>query len=263
MSCVASSAEADMCSQSSRAHFPAAAAALALLAASCGGDPMVPEGDSGEAREIGDGYGGADAALHAAVDVPEGAPKVVFLGDSLTAGLHLAPSNAFPAAVQRQLADEGVPFELQNAGVSGDTSRGGLARLDWIMKGGPDVVVIGLGANDALRGQSVEATEQNLREIVERVRAGGARPVLLGMDAPQNLGEYAADFAAMYPRISEELDVPLVPRFLDGVGGVPEMNLPDGMHPTPEGHDRLAENVAPVLRGLLERAPESAAGGGD
>jgi len=212
---------------------------------------VVSGDDAGGAREIGDGYGRTAVAPHAPVDVPDGAPTVVFLGDSLTAGLHLDPSHAFPAAVQRQLAAAGAPFELQNAGVSGDTSRGGLGRLDWVMKGDPDVVVIGLGANDALRGQDVEATERNLREIVERVRAKGARPVLLGMDAPQNLGEYAAEFAAAYERVAEDLDVPLVAHFLDGVGGVPEMNLEDGMHPTPEGHDRLAENVAPVLREVL------------
>lgn len=226
----------------------------ALLLSACGDDDPTPPQGGGEARELGDGYGGEGAArpAHPPLDVPADAPRVAFLGDSITAGLHLAADEAWPAALQRQLFAEGVPFRLQNAGVSGDTTAGGLSRLGWILEhGDPDVVVVELGANDGLRGVDLANTEENLRRIVERVRAAGARALLVGMDVPTNLGEYARDFAALYPRVAEELDVAFVPRFLDGVGGVPELNLADGLHPTAEGHGRLAANVAPALRALL------------
>ena len=107
--------------------------------------------------------------------------------------------------------------------------------------------MIELGANDGLRAIALKDTEANLRALVEKVRAAGARPLLMGMNVPTNLGEYAEEFAALFPRIAGDLDVPLVPRFLEGVGGVPEMNLPDGLHPTREGHEQLAANVRSAL----------------
>lgn len=222
-------------------------AALTLVACS-GGESA--EGEPG--REIGDGYAEVEEGdAPEALDVPADAPLVLFLGDSITAGLHLSVERAWPAALQRALFQEDVPFRLQNAGVSGDTTAGGLARTDWVLRSKPDVVVIELGANDGLRTIALTDTEANLRAIVKRVRAAGARPLLMGMNVPTNLGEYAEDFAALFPRVAEDLDVPLVPRFLDGVGGVPEMNLPDGLHPTPEGHERLAANVQEALRAEL------------
>ncbi|MEM9381102.1 MAG: arylesterase [Planctomycetota bacterium] len=225
--------------------------ALALVALAAGCSPAADE-PAPAPTEMGDGYAKVEAPRPDPVNVPEGSPKVAFLGDSLTAGLHLPPDLAWPAELQRLLAAEGHPFELVNAGVSGDTSRGGLARLPWLLeKGAPDVVVVGLGANDGLRGVDVGATEENLREILIAIRASGARPLLLGMNVPTNLGEYAEDFAALYPRLAEELDVPLVPFFLQGVGGLPDMNLPDGMHPNVEGHRVLAGNVQEALRSLL------------
>lgn len=200
------------------------------------------------ARELGDGYGGAaDAPAPAAPEIPADAPLVLFLGDSLTAGLHLSVELAWPAALQRALEAEGLPFRLQNAGVSGDTTAGGLSRADWVLRSEPDIVVIELGANDGLRAIALNDTEANLRALVEKVRAAGAHPLLMGMNVPTNLGEYAEEFAALFPRIAGDLDVPLVPRFLEGVGGVPEMNLPDGLHPTREGHEQLAANVLSAL----------------
>ncbi len=179
-------------------------------------------------------------------------PKVVFLGDSISAGLHLPGDQAFPAIVQRRLAEQGAPFQLANAGVSGDTSAGGLRRVDWVLKQAPAVVVIELGGNDGLRGQPVAAIEQNLREIIARVRAKDARPLLLGLRLPPSYGaEYARAFDAIYPRLAQELEVAYVPFFMAGVAGVPDLNLEDGLHPTRAGHERLADNVAPALKQLL------------
>lgn len=204
---------------------------------------------------MGDGFAEVESVSYETPAIPEDAPTVLFLGDSITAGLHLPPDQAFPAAVQRQAIAYGVPFHIVNAGVSGDTTRGGLNRLDFLLKNtSPDLVVVELGANDALRGQSLEAVEANLREIIAKVRATNTRVLLLGMNAPTNLGDYARDFKDMYTRISTDLDVQIVPSFLDGVGGVPEMNLPDGLHPTPAGHERLAKNMVRPLTSMLSGA---------
>lgn len=184
---------------------------------------------------------------------PQRGPKVVFLGDSLAAGLHLPATQAFPAVLQRQLADDGVPFRLINAGVSGDTTAGGLRRVDWLLDQDPEVVVVELGANDGLRGQPVAEIEKNLRAIVRRVKDQGAEVLLLGMRVPPSHGAaYAREFAAVYPRVAKATSVPLVPFLLEDVAGEPELNLPDGIHPTAEGHVILAENVEPALRRLLQ-----------
>jgi len=186
---------------------------------------------------------------------PDGAaPLVVFLGDSLTAGLGLAEDRAFPALVARQLGDE-MPVRVVNAGVSGDTTSGGLRRLDWLLRQDPDLLVVELGANDALRGQSVEGIEKNLRAIVGRAREAGVPVLLVGLRIPPSYGaEYAESFRAIYPAIARDLDVPLVPFLLEGVAGHPDLNQPDGIHPTAEGHQVVAETVGPwVLRALGER----------
>lgn len=179
-------------------------------------------------------------------------PLVVFLGDSLTAGYGLGEELAFPAVVAEEMAEAERPIEVVNAGVSGDTTAGGLARLDWLLRLEPDVVVVGLGANDGLRGLDLEMTEANLVRIIERVRAAGAAVVLLGMRMPPNYGEYAEAFAALYPRLAADLDVPLVPFLLEGVGGDPALNQADGIHPNEAGQRRLAENVAPLLAEVLD-----------
>jgi acyl-CoA thioesterase-1 len=179
-------------------------------------------------------------------------PTVLFLGDSLSAGAHLAAEEAFPAQLQRTLKAEGVPFQLANAGVSGDTSAGGLRRVDWVLRAKPAFVVVELGANDGLRGMPVAGVEQNLRAIIAKIRAQGARVMLLGMRLPPSVGaDYAREFDAIYPRIASETGVAYVPFFLEGVAGIPELNLPDGLHPTAEGHARIAEKLrAPFRRWL-------------
>jgi acyl-CoA thioesterase I len=183
----------------------------------------------------------------AAVDVP----RVVFLGDSLTAGLGLDEDEAYPALLERELRKEGLSVQVINAGVSGDTSAGGLSRLGWLLGQHPDVIVVGLGANDGMRALPVAETEKNLREIVRRARAAGAGVLLLGMRIPPNYGPYADEFAALYPRLAKELDVPLVPFLLAGVGGVRGLNQADGIHPTAEGQEMVAKNVLPYLERIL------------
>ena len=181
-------------------------------------------------------------------------PLVVFLGDSLTAGLGLEEGQAYPALLETELRQEGTAVRVVNAGVSGDTTAGGLSRLGWLLRQHPNVIVLGLGANDGLRGQPLTEIEANLREIVRRSESSGARVLLLGMRIPPNYGPYADDFAALYPRLAKELDVPLVPFLLQGVGGVRSLNQVDGIHPTAEGQEIVAKTVRPYLEEVL--APE-------
>ena len=229
-----------------------AAAVLALLfsASSCGERNGL---ESTEQRMPGEGAAPeAGLTALAAPEVPAHAPLVVFLGDSIAAGLHLAAGEAFPAVLQRELAADGLPFRLVNAGVSGDTSAGGLRRVEWLLDQDPDVLVVELGGNDGLRGQPTEAVEANLRAIAATARERGARVLLLGVRLPPNLGkEYVEAFEAVYPRLAEELDLAFVPFFMEGVAGEPELNLSDGLHPSAAGHRLLAEHVEPALRALL------------
>jgi acyl-CoA thioesterase-1 len=224
---------------------------LVTLAACDGRSPVEPpRALPGEAASK--VAAGAPAHVSPAPDVPSDAPLVVMLGDSIAAGLHLSADEAFPAVLQRELAAAGTPFRLVNAGVSGDTTAGGLRRIDWILKQKPDVLVVELGGNDGLRGQDLAGVESNLRGIVTRAKDAGARVVLIGVQIPTSYGaDYAGKFAAIYPRIAEELGVVLVPDFFAGVGGVPDMTLEDGLHPTAAGHARLARNAASVLEGVL------------
>lgn len=194
------------------------------------------------------------------VSSPTAPPLVIFLGDSLTAGLGLPADEAYPALLARQVPADGIPVRVLNAGVSGDTTAGGLRRLRWLLAQHPAVVVVGLGGNDGLRGTQVAETEANLRRIVAEVRRNGARVLLLGMQIPPNYGpDYTAAFAAIYPRIAHDLHVPLVPFLLAGVGGVPGLNQPDGIHPTAAGQRKVAANVKPYLEDLLRRKAAAAA----
>jgi acyl-CoA thioesterase I len=180
---------------------------------------------------------------------------IVVLGDSLAAGYGLDRTEAFPALLQRKVNELGLKFNVVNAGVSGDTSAGGLRRLDWLLKRPVDVLVIELGGNDGLRGLSAAAMKKNLQSIIERARAKypGVQIVLAGMKMPANFGEYATQFERVYPELAKEHNVALVPFLLEGVGGRPELNLPDRIHPTVEGQKILAENVWQVLKPLLEK----------
>ena len=231
-------------------------AALLVLASGLGGcgEGEAPPGDpTPSPEESSPPTPPADVSVEIEAEAPGGPPRVVFLGDSLTAGLSLDEDQAFPARVAESLREQGLALVVVNAGVSGDTSAGGLARLDWLLRQDPDVMVVGLGANDGLRGLPLSMTEENLRQVVERSQAAGARVLLLGMLLPRNYGaDYADGFAAIYPRLAEQLGVPLVPFLLEGVALQPELNLSDGIHPNPAGHRRVAETVEPFLREVLQ-----------
>ncbi len=223
--------------------------ALLLLAATACGDAQ-PDRAPTDLDRLDAPSASASPSVPPTVTVPADAPRVAFLGDSIGAGLHLAEHQAFPARLQRRLADE-LPFQLINASESGRTTAGGAAGLDWTLRSKPDLVVLELGGNDGLRGIPVADVEKNLRSMIEGARAAGARVLLLGVRMPPNYGEYAEAFDALYPQLAAEYGLAFVPYFMDGVGGVPELNLPDGLHPTPEGHERLADNVIGALRSVL------------
>ncbi len=225
-------------------------ALLALLPGGCGRPSSVPAGAATARR--------SPPAAPAAAPASEREPVVVFLGDSLTAGLGVDEDEAYPALIEERLAADGHPARVVNAGVSGDTSAGGVARLDWILSQHPDVVVVGLGANDGLRGLPLEATETNLREIVHRVRGDGAQVILLGMKIPPSYGpDYSGRFEAMYPEIARDLHVPLVPFLLAGVAARPALNQADRIHPNARGHEKLAKTVYPYVEEAVEAVEEA------
>jgi acyl-CoA thioesterase I len=186
------------------------------------------------------------------------ATRILALGDSLTAGFGLAPQQAFPVRLQAKLAASGVEAQVVNAGVSGDTSAGGLARLDWALADHPDLVLVELGANDALRGIDPKLTYANLDKILTKVKATGAKVLLLGMRAPSNWGRsYQTEFDAIFPDLATKHHVPLYPFFLDGVALDPALNQSDGLHPTAQGADIIAGRVAPlVVRVLTDKAAQ-------
>ncbi|MDU0342156.1 arylesterase [Bosea rubneri] len=178
--------------------------------------------------------------------------KLVALGDSLTAGYNLPGSAAFPAVLEKLLREKGISVEIANAGVSGDTSQGGLERLDWSVPDGTDGVILELGANDALRGIDPAVAEKALDAIVTRLKARGIPVLLAGMYAPRNLGsDYATRFDGLYPRIAEKHGLILYPFFLDGIAGDRVLNQPDLLHPTAEGVRVIATRILPTVERFL------------
>ena len=182
-------------------------------------------------------------------------PRVVlFLGNSITAGYGLELSQAYPALIQQRINKEGFNFKVINAGQSGDTSAGGLARMDWLLKNKIDVLVLELGGNDGLRGLPVEVIRNNLQAIIDRARKQypQIKIVVAGMKMPPNMGgQYSREFEAMFAALAKKNNAALIPFILEGVGGVRQMNLPDGIHPTAGGHEIVAENVWTVLAQVL------------
>jgi acyl-CoA thioesterase I len=178
--------------------------------------------------------------------------KMVVLGDSLSAGLGLQASAAFPERLQKALKDKGIEVDMTNAGVSGDTSSGGRDRLDWSVPEGTEAVILELGANDALRGIDPTLTRGALSDILTRLKARNIAVLLCGMVAPPNYGsDYSARFNAIYPDLAKAFGVPLYPFFLDGVAADARLNQADGMHPTPEGVDVIVKNILPSVEALV------------
>jgi acyl-CoA thioesterase-1 len=178
--------------------------------------------------------------------------KLVVLGDSLSAGLGLSASDAFPAKLQKALKDKGIAVDIGNAGVSGDTASGGRDRLDWSVPEGTQGVILELGANDALRGTDPAVTRAALSDILTRLKARGVFVLLCGMLAPPNYGkDYADRFNAVYPELSKSFGVPLYPFFLDGVAADAKLNQADGIHPTPAGVDIIVKTIMPTVEAFL------------
>ena len=179
--------------------------------------------------------------------------RIAVLGDSLAAGYGVRAGDAFPAQLGAALRAEGLAVEVLGAGVSGDTTAGGRARLDWLLADDPDVVIVELGANDGLRGLDPQMTFANLDAVVARLKADGIKVLIAGMLAPPNLGrEYGEAFNNIYPRLAEKHGVALYPFFLDGVAARPELNQTDGMHPNARGVAVIVERIVPYVKRLLD-----------
>jgi acyl-CoA thioesterase-1 len=179
---------------------------------------------------------------------------IVAFGDSLTAGFGVPAEQSYPALLAARLRAEGYAYRVVNAGVSGDTTAGGLRRVDWALRLKPEIVIVELGANDGLRGQDLGAVRANLDRLVERFQAAGARVLLAGMRLPPNYGtRYGAEFHRLYAEVAKKHGAAFMPFFLDGVGGDARLNQLDGIHPTADGYRIIAERVWPYLRPLLKR----------
>lgn len=197
----------------------------------------------------------AALALAGGAGAADGPVRIVVLGDSLTAGLGLPANAAFPARLEQALKAKGMAVEISNAGVSGDTAVGGLARLDWSVPEGTEAVIVELGANDTLRGIDPKVTRQALEEIVRRLRGRGIAVLLAGMRAAPNLGpDYARDFEAIYSDLAARNDLLLYPFFLDGVATDAKLNQRDGLHPTAAGVDAIVARILPKAEELVARA---------
>ncbi|MFM9844154.1 MAG: arylesterase [Dongiaceae bacterium] len=179
--------------------------------------------------------------------------KILALGDSLTAGYGLGDSESFPARLQAELRAKGIDVQVINGGVSGDTSAGGLARLDWALSDDPDIVIVELGANDGLRGLDPARTQENLDAILKRLTEEKRAVLLAGMLAPPNMGsDYGDDFKSIYPAVAAKYGVRLYPFFLDGVAADPALNQPDGIHPTAAGVDVIVARLLPEVMAVID-----------
>jgi acyl-CoA thioesterase-1 len=226
------------------------AAALTLMVVAC-----VTRSDDRDASRSPSKKASAAVAAAPALAKPAaaGRPRIAVLGDSLTAGLGVAKAASYPSLLQDRVDAAGLDFEVVNAGVSGDTSAGGLARLDWALDGDVRILIVALGGNDGLRGLPAEELESNLAQIIERGRARGITVILAGMEAPPNYGrDYILSFHKVYPALAAKYHVALVPFLLQGVAGDETLNQRDGIHPTAAGARIVADNVWAVLKPIAE-----------
>jgi len=196
----------------------------------------------------------ATTSLKSKVSADDERPRIVAFGNSLTAGLGVAAEEAYPARLQRLLQEDGLRYRVINAGVSGDTTAGGLRRVDWVLKSRPDMVILELGANDGLRGLNLQETKTNLERIIQRCQDASVTVVLAGMKLPPNYGaDYTKGFERIYPELARRYRLTLIPFFLDGVAGSASLNQADGIHPTSEGYRIIAERVLETVKPLLQR----------
>lgn len=225
-----------------------------LLALTACGQPSASRSEAEEAAATTSAAAPVvTSAAAPVVDVPR--PRIVFLGDSLTAGLGLPREQSVPSLIQARLDAEGYAYEVVNAGVSGDTSAGGLRRLDWALDGDVDVLVVELGANDGLRGLPVPQMKENLEKIITQAQARGIAVILTGMEAPPNYGPvYTAEFRNAFRELADDHDVVFVPFFLDGVAGIATLNNRDGIHPNAEGARVIEQTIWRALEPELEKA---------
>ncbi len=180
--------------------------------------------------------------------------NILFFGNSLTAGFGLDPELAFPSLVQQKIDGENAKYTVINAGLSGETSAGGLSRIDWVMNQSIDIFVLELGANDGLRGLPLKSTRKNLQAIMDKVKQKypDVAFVIAGMMVPPNMGEtYGNEFEIIYRELARKNNAALIPFLLEGVAGIPDLNLPDGIHPNVEGHQIVADNVWKILKPIL------------
>jgi acyl-CoA thioesterase I len=229
-----------------------------VAATSCSG--LLPSSCSFGAERARDGSGNAGSPAPAPADptAPPARPKVVILGDSLTAGYGLLESASFPSVLQQKLDEDGYNFEIVNAGVSGDTTAGGLRRLDWALEGDVKVLVVALGGNDGLRGLSIAEMKQNVTTIITKARERNVVVILAGMEAPPNYGpEYVQSFRAAFQDVARQQRVLFIPFLLDKVAGIPSLNQADGIHPNPQGARIVADTVWTVLRSVLDQMAAS------
>jgi len=233
-----------------RSVFAGALALSLLTLVGCGDSNSSTQSASSSAATP---SASAPAAAPEQASHADNRPRVVFLGDSITAGLGLAPEQAYPMLIQQKVDAESLGYHVVNAGVSGDTSAGGLSRLDWALDGDVDVMVVALGGNDGLRGLPPEELQKNLGAIIERAQARKIAVVLAGMEAPPNFGQtYTVSFRRVYADLAKQYGVPLLPFLLQGVAGIEGRNQRDGIHPTAEGARTVADNVWTVLRPTLK-----------
>lgn len=193
--------------------------------------------------------------LSAFADEPEKA-RILFLGDSLTAGYGIDPELSYPKLIGKRLSDAGLPYQVLPSGLSGETSAGGVRRANWVMQHPIDILVLALGSNDGLRGIELSSTKGNLQQIINiaKEKYPSVKVVVVGMQMPPNLGEtYTTEFRTLYPDLAEANNATLVPFLLEGVAGNPNLNIKDGMHPNAAGHEIVAETVWKALEPLLER----------
>ena len=181
--------------------------------------------------------------------------QILFFGDSITAGFGLEPEQAFPALIQDKVDSLGWKHTVVNGGLSGETSAGGLRRIDWVLNRKYDLMILELGGNDGLRGIDLTSTKENLQGIIEKaqIKYPEMKIIIAGIQVPPNLGqEYTTEFQNLYPRLASDNNLDLIPFILEGVGGNPDLNLPDGIHPTAEGHQIIANNLWTILKPVIQ-----------